>query len=174
MRILVQLVAAAALLCAAAGWAAEPVAVEGTVDAPVAQVWSAFATSDGLQSWLAPHADIELRIGGAMRSNYDPKGVLGDGGTIVNQVLAFEPARMLAMRVAKAPDAFPFPNAVQAMWTVIYLDPATADRTRLRVVSLGFGDDDESQRMRAFFERGNAATLQQLQQRFAHSGATSR
>jgi hypothetical protein len=52
------------------------------------------------------------------------------------------------------------------MWTVIYFEPLAAERTRLRVVSLGFGEDDESQRMRSFFEKGNAATLQQLQAKF--------
>jgi hypothetical protein len=32
---------------------------------------------------------------------------------------------------------------------------------------LGFGEDEESKKMRAFFDRGNAFTLKKLQERFA-------
>jgi hypothetical protein len=32
---------------------------------------------------------------------------------------------------------------------------------------MGFGNDDESKKMREFFKRGNAFTLEELQKRFA-------
>jgi uncharacterized protein YndB with AHSA1/START domain len=143
-----------------------PVVSEAVVEAPVDTVWAAWATSDGLRSWLAPHAEIDLRVGGLMRTNYSARGALGDPQTIENTVLSFEPKRMLSIQVSRAPDTFPFPNAIRQMWTVIYFEPAGPGRTRVRVASLGFTPDDESQRMRAFFDRGNAATLQQLQRRF--------
>ncbi|WP_374667626.1 SRPBCC domain-containing protein [Ramlibacter sp.] len=144
-----------------------PVVNEAVIAAPRAVVWQAWTTAEGLRSWLAPHADIDLRLGGLMRSNYNPAGALGDAGTIENRILAYEPQRMLAIQVARAPERFPFPNAIRSMWTVIHLDDADGGHTRVRAVSMGFTDDDESARMRAFFERGNAYTLQQLQQRFA-------
>jgi hypothetical protein len=37
----------------------------------------------------------------------------------------------------------------------------------LRIVGMGFGQDEESQRMRSFFEKGNAFTLDQLQKHFS-------
>lgn len=143
-----------------------PIVAEGIVEAPLDTVWAAWSTSEGLRGWLAPHAEIDLRVGGLMRTNYDPAGVLGDRHTIENEVLSFEPGRMLSIRVARAPNDFPFANAIRHMWTVLYLDEAGPGRTRLRVVSLGFRPDEESQRMRAFFDRGNTATLQALQRRF--------
>ncbi len=104
-----------------------------------------------------------------MRANYDARGSLGDPQTIENTILSFDPERMLSIQVSRVPDRFPFPSAIQHMWTVVYLEPVGADRTRVRVVGLGFRPDAESQRMRAFFERGNAMTLQQLQRRFPAS-----
>ena len=74
---------------------------------------------------------------------------------------------MLAIQVSKVPAGFPFPNAILRMWTVIYFEPVGADRTRIREVSLGFGPDEESQKMRQFFDRGNSVTLTALQKRFA-------
>lgn len=139
---------------------------EGVVEAPVDSVWIAFTTAEGLQSWMAPHASFDLRIGGSMQSAYAQDATLGDASTIVNTVLAYEPQRMLALKVAKAPAGFPFPNAIGNMWSVIYFDALESRRTRVRVVSMGFGTDDESQRMRQFFSQGNAYTVLALQKRF--------
>jgi uncharacterized protein YndB with AHSA1/START domain len=146
-----------------------PVINEGIVDAPLEKVWAAWSTSDGLRSWLAPHADIDLRLGGLMRTNYNASGTLGDSQTIENVILSFEPLRMISIRVAKAPDRFPFPNAIQRMWTVIYFEAVDSARTRVRSVSLGFEANEESQKMRAFFAEGNATTLTQLQRHFART-----
>lgn len=140
---------------------------EGIVDAPLAEVWNVWSTSEGLRQWMAPHAEIDLRVGGLMRANYNPDGKLGDSQTIVNTVLSFEPQRMISIKVIKTPDGFPFPNAIAQMWSVIYFAAAGANRTAFREVSLGFSSDEESQRMRAFFNNGNATTLSQLQQHFA-------
>ena len=143
-----------------------PVVSEVVIEAPVDEVWKTWATSDGLRSWLAPHAEIDMRVGGRMRTNYSAKGTLGDSQTIENTILSLDPGRMLSIRVSRAPDGLPFANALQHMWTVIYFEPVGPDRTRVRVVGLGFRPDAESQQMRGFFEQGNAATLKLLQRHF--------
>jgi uncharacterized protein YndB with AHSA1/START domain len=146
--------------------ATESIVTEGVVAAPVATVWNAWTTSAGLRTWLAPHADIDLRVDGIMRSNYDPKGTLGDPGTIENRVLSFEPERMLSIKVSKAPETFPFKNRIDDMWTVLYFQSTKDGRTTLRIVGMGFGTDEESQKMKEFFKQGNAFTLAQLQRHF--------
>jgi uncharacterized protein YndB with AHSA1/START domain len=140
---------------------------EAVVSAPVDQVWAAFTTTEGLESWMAAHAKIEFKIGGTMKSQYDPKGTIDDARAIENTILSYEPMRMLSFKVTKAPAAFSFPNAIKNMWTVIYFVPEGDKTTRVREVSMGFGNDDESKKMREFFNRGNAYTLQRLQKRFA-------
>lgn len=147
--------------------AVDSISVEGVVDAPVATVWKAWTTTEGLKAWVAPHVDIDLRLDGLMRTNYDPKGTLGDTNTIENRVLAYEPERMLAIRVAKAPANFPFKAKVGEMWTVLYFQPTADGKTSLRIVGLGFGSDEESQKMKEFFRQGNAFTLAQVQKHFA-------
>ena len=144
-----------------------PLVHEGVVNAPAAQVWSAFTTAEGLESWMAAHAKIDLKVGGVMKTQYDPKGTVDDPKAIENTILSYEPMRMLSFKVTKAPDGFPFPNAIKNMWTVVYFTPEGDSATRVREVSMGFGSDDESKKMREFFNRGNAFTLQRLQKRFA-------
>ena len=122
-----------------------------------------------LRSWLAPHAEIDFRIGGKMRANYDAAGDLSDAQTIENTILSYEPHRMLSIRVTKAPEGFPFADAVKDMWTVVYFEPGEPDQTVVRVVSLGFTAEAQSQAMRAFFDQGNAATIQQMQERLGRA-----
>lgn len=140
---------------------------EGIVAAPFEEVWDALTTKQGQESWMVAHSEIELKVGGLMRTHYDPSGTLGDPQTIENEIISYDPGRMLSFRVSKAPEDFPFPQAVKNMWTVIYLEPEGVSSTRVRIVGLGFLDNGESQKMRAFFDRGNAWTLERLQNRFA-------
>jgi len=146
--------------------AAEPIVNEAIVNAPVDEVWRLMTTGPGLESWMAAHADVDLRVGGLMRTRYEREGTLGDDRTIVNRILAFEPKRMLAVRVDRPPADFRWPNAVASTWTVIYFQPLEPGMTNVRIVGLGYDDSAESQAMREFFARGNGATLEQLQKRF--------
>jgi len=141
---------------------------EAVINAPVADVWNAFTTNEGFASWAVAQADIDLRIGGEMRTHYDPNGVIGDKGTIVNQVLAFEPQRMLTIRNVKAPEKFPFFEQFSKTWTVIHFEPIDdlRDRTRVRIVGLGFGDGAEWNDVYNFFKAGNQQTLDELRKKF--------
>lgn len=156
------------VMALAAGAAAQttPLVSEGVVAGPVEKVWAAFTTAEGLKSWMVAHAEFDLRIGGKMRTNYSKEGTLGDAGTIENTILAYEPLRMLSIKVSKPPEDFPFKQAVEKMWTVVYFEPLAPDRTRVRTVCMGFTDDEESQKMRKHFEWGNAWTIKKLQQAF--------
>lgn len=142
-----------------------PLVHEAIVEAPLAEVWNIWATSEGLRAWMAPHAEIDLCVGGLMRANYNPDGQLGDSQTIVNTVLSFEPQKMISIKVVKTPEGFPFPNAITQMWSVIYFAAVDENKTAVREVSLGFSSDQESQRMREFFNGGNSTTMNELQVR---------
>lgn len=144
-----------------------PLVNEAVIEAPLAEVWNAWSSGEGLRAWLAPHAEIDLRVGGLMRTNYNAAGQLDDAQTIVNTVLSFEPYRMISIKVVQTPLGFPFANAITRMWSVIYFAAVDANHTTVREVTLGFDTDVESQEMRAFFERGNAMTMNQLKEYFA-------
>jgi uncharacterized protein YndB with AHSA1/START domain len=146
--------------------------VEGLIHAPVDAVWAALTTKEGQESWNVAHAEIDLKIGGKMRTHYDAAGRIGDPNTIENTILCFEPRRMLAIQVLSPPEKFPFKSAIKKVWTVIYFENAGSSLTRLRIVGNGYGDDEESRKLRSFFEKGNAYTLQKLQERFAAKKAT--
>jgi uncharacterized protein YndB with AHSA1/START domain len=158
----------AGLLVIAALWlvrpasAAEPQVTEGFINTSVEEVWRIFTTAEGYKRTGVAHAEIDLRIGGTIRSHYDPEGQLGDAGTIVQEILAYEPQRMLATRIRQAPADFPYRDAIDGTWTVIYLIPAGDDMTQVRIIGLGYTDEPQSQAMRKFFEEGNRTTLERI------------
>ena len=157
----VHLFAAAAGWFAASAWAAEPQVTEGFVNAPVAEVWRLFTTSAGFLATGAAQAEVRLAVGGEIRAHYDPQGRLGDAETVVNEILAYEPERMLAIRIKQAPASFPHRDAVAGTWTVIYFSPA-GEMTQVRIVGLGYNDSPASQAMRQFFAEGNRRTLDHI------------
>lgn len=141
----------------------DPVVSEVVVDAPVQAVWDALTTRDGMEAWAtASHSEIELALGEIWRSSYSANSKLDDDSVIETEVLAFDPPRMLAARTRKPPADFPFPNAILHTWYVTYLEPVGETRTRVIHRMFGFTDDEESQKMRAFFVRGNQYSLEQL------------
>ena len=138
------------------------VSSEAIIDAPQAEVWYAFTSRAGVESWMVAKASIDLRLGGLMRTQYRKESELGDDGTIENTFLSFDAPRMYSMRISKPPATFPFANAWKRVWTVVYFDPVETGRTRVTIRMLGYGDDKESQEMRAFFTVGNQYTLDML------------
>jgi uncharacterized protein YndB with AHSA1/START domain len=156
----------AAASCAAHAQEGVSFVNEGIVEAPVAEVWKLFSTSDGYKALGPAQAEVDLKIGGIIRSRYGSDGPLGDSATIENQILAYEPPVMMALRIQKPPANFPFKEAWKNTWTVITLVPLENDRTRVRAASLGYGTDEESVALRRFFEAGNDVTIRNVQKRF--------
>jgi len=144
----------------------EPVVTEGLVNASIADVWKVLTTKEGIESWMVMKTDIDLRPGGLWRTSYSKDSSLDDDAAIHHLILAYDPGRMLSYRTIKVPGNFPFPTAIQKTWTVVYLEPADETHTRVTVHMLGFGDDEESRKMRAFFETGNKTSLDNLLKRF--------
>jgi uncharacterized protein YndB with AHSA1/START domain len=143
-----------------------PVITEGFVAAPLRAVWDAWTTNAGLRSWLTLQAEIDLRVGGLVRTNYRENEKLGDQGTIVYTITELEPLRRLSYQITGPPQNFLFKTAVAGMTTTIYFAAVDERTTALRIVDSGFAVDDESQRMRAFFVDGDAITLERLQIHF--------
>jgi uncharacterized protein YndB with AHSA1/START domain len=132
--------------------------VEITVPAPRAEVWKAFATSEGLSTWLAPNSNVELRKGGEWMVHF-PGGSTG-GGNIVS----FVPEREIVIS-ALAPDQFP---TVRAQRTTARFELEDHDKgTLVRLTQTGWKDGEEWDRAYEYLTAGNAQLLATLHHRFA-------
>ena len=137
------------------------------VTAPIAAVWSAFTTTDGYRAWAAPVAQVDLHIGGIIETSYAVDARLGAPGNIRNEIIAYAPERMFALRNRQAPPDVPFDvPTFQSLHTVVLLDDLGGGRTRVTIVQPGYRAGDVYDLTWKFFERGNGATLVALRDRF--------
>jgi uncharacterized protein YndB with AHSA1/START domain len=132
---------------------------EVTIPAPRAAVWQAFATSDGLSTWLTPGAVVDLRIGGEWTAHF-PGGSTG-GGTI----LSFVPEREMTMS-AMAPEQFPTVRADRT--TARFEFVAKGESTVVRLVQTGWKTGAEWDRAYDYLAQGNAQLLETLLRRFVN------
>ena len=142
-----------------------PLRHEVVVEAPVAEVWAAWTTQRGLESWLARNAKVELKPEGRYETN--AFGEIGEPGTVEMRVLAFEPERMLALSTSAPPDEFPEVAAAEDTWAVVSLYPIDENNTRVEYTMLGWREGDEWDRARKFFDQADRYLLEMLRRRFA-------
>ena len=139
------------------GPAQKQLVIEIEVPAPAAEVWKAFSTSEGLDTWLAPNTTVDLRPGGDWLVHF-PGGSTG-GGTIVS----FAPEKEIVLS-ALAPDKFPHVRAerTQAAFTF----EARGDRTVVRLTQTGWKSGEEWDRAYEYLVAGNAQLMSALHHRF--------
>ena len=141
------------------------------IDAGIDAVWEAFTTTAGIQSWVAPLAEIDFKVGGKWRANYNPDGELGDSTTIENTILAYDPMRMISLKATTFPEGFAFVEAAKETWSVFYFSPVSTLRTKITVVGLGYTDSEQSQKMRLFFDEANEYSLKELEKALQENNA---
>lgn len=110
--------------------------VDILVDAPRADVWRAWTTSEGAQEFFAPEAEIELFPGGAYNMLFMPDNPPGSRGAENQKVLSFLPMEMLSFEWG-APPQFPFARAHPA-WVVLQFTKVNEQQTHVRLVHTGF------------------------------------
>jgi len=137
------------------------------VNAPLAEVWRALTTSEGWRGWAAPFAVVDFRLGGFIETSYRPDAQAGSPENIRNQVLAYLPSRMFAIRNVQAPPKAPFDvPTFQSLHTVVLLEPLTERTTAVAFVQPGFRSGEPYDTVLKHFRWGNGWTLEQLKKRF--------
>lgn len=142
-----------------------PVVEEVSVPASVRDVWEAWTTARGAESFFAPRADIELRIGGRYEILFSPDMPPGQRGAEGLRVLSFLPEEMLSFEWS-APPQFSEERRGKT-WVVVQLRAENLQSTRVRLTNLGWGEGGRWADVRAYFEVAWRLVLARLQHRFS-------
>jgi len=151
----------------------EPLSFEVTVAAPLADVWRAWSTEEGAESFFAPKVHLELAPLGRFEVLFSPDAPPGQRGAEDLRILAYAPERMLAFEWS-APPSFARARAART-FVVVELEPAGAARTRVTLLHQGFAEQAartpdaaaEWRDVRAYFDKAWPTVLAALEQRFA-------
>lgn len=142
-------------------------------DAPIEEVWSRFTTADGVASWMAPVAEVDLRSGGAIRTSYDPCGTLDGDGTITLSIVNYVPNTLLILKtdLSNADEAAWMNDAIRErapnMANVIEFESLEDGRTQITSWGLGYGTGENWEQMIGFFTAGNEWSFGQLRRALA-------
>jgi len=155
---------------AAAGVTAQPlppdIVVTKVIDAPVAEVWKAWTTREGIESFFAPKAaKVEPVTGGAFELWFGvdfPEGSRGSEGCRFHSV---KPMEQLVIEW-NAPPTIP---TIRPLRTLVYLDfrPLPDNRTELTLRNFGYGEGEEWAKAKAYFAAAWPSVMGNLEKRFA-------
>ena len=130
-----------------------------TIPAPRSEVWHAFASSDGLSTWLTPGAVVDLRPGGEWTAHY-PGGKTG-GGTIIS----FVPGEEIVLS-AMAPEQYPTVRATRTRARFRF--ESRGDYTIVELEQTGWQNGAEWDKAYEHLFAGNAYLLATLHRRFVN------
>lgn len=121
------------------------------VPAPVADVWNAWTTAEGLRTFFAPGGQVDLRVDGTYDVWFDPEGAPGQRGAEGMRILDVDPGKRFVF-TWNAPPSIP---SIRGRRTIVVLDfaPEGAKATRLRFTHLGWGEGADWDRAYAYFDQ---------------------
>jgi uncharacterized protein YndB with AHSA1/START domain len=158
------LVTLACMAATLAGAEEKAIRKEMLVNAPVAEVWTAWTTSEGIQSFFAPEAFVDPRPDGRFHIHFNPYAPAGLKGADDMRVLAVQPRQLLSF-TWNAPPHLPEARAQRTV-VIVRLEPEGESRTRVRLVHLGFGTGGQWDDTFKYFDRAWGRVLDNLARRF--------
>jgi len=136
---------------------------EFTVDAPINAVWDAYITKEGWENWSVPLAEVDFKIGGTIKTNYNPNGQIGDSTTIVTNIINYVPFQLLTLQ-AEITDNFPefMKKEAKNFYNVIYFDEVQPGKTNVKSFGIGYRNTPKYMNLMKFFIPANEKTLMNL------------
>lgn len=160
----VQLLVAPPALSRAGPDTARVIRYEFSVAAPVADVWKAVSTTEGLRTFFSSGASIELVTFGHFVHHFTEEAPSGKAALTGNLVLAVQPERLLTL-TWDAPPEYPSVRA-QRTFVEIRLAPDGAANTHVTFTESGFGNGAEWDGTYEYFRGGWTLVAAALQYRF--------
>lgn len=136
---------------------------ELTMKAPLQKVWDAYTTEEGWEGWAVPLAEIDFRVNGTIKTNYNSKGTIGDSTTIVTHILNYVPHRLITLQ-AEMGDNFPdfLIKDEKDLYNVITFEQSGPSRTRLVSYGIGYKNNEQYHKLMNYFIQANRETLGKL------------
>ncbi len=121
------------------------------VEAPLAAVWNAWTTEEGVKTFFAPDANIDLRVGGAYELYFNPKARPGMRGSEGCVILAIEPMKMLSFTWNAPPDMPEIRK--QKTHVTVRFSQATERSVKVSIYHDGWGEGEQWDRAYEYFKK---------------------
>ena len=137
---------------------------ETLVSAPLPDLWAAWTTTEGVTTFFAPQAKVELALGGPYEIYFvidAPPGRRGGEGC---RILSWLPLEFLAFEWNAPPDFGPLRD--QRTQVIVQFQTIDHDHVRVTLTQHGWGIGPDWDRLYDYFDRAWAYVLGNLVKRF--------
>ena len=136
---------------------------EIVVPAPINAVWQSWTTKAGIESFFAPEAEVDAKVGGAFHIHINPFGEAGMKGADDMRFMALQAPTMLSFDW-NAPPSLPEIRK-QRTFVVVRLADVDGKSTRVSLHHTGWGTGGEWDKTFAYFDRAWGNVLASLKKR---------
>jgi len=136
---------------------------EFIVNASIDSVWNAYTTKKGWENWAVPLAEVNLKVGGYIKTNYNVQGQIGDSSTIVTHIINYVPKRLITLQ-AEITDNFPdfMKKEAKDFYNIIYFEEMDNGSTNVKSFGIGYKNNPKYLALLKFFIPANEKTLMNL------------
>jgi uncharacterized protein YndB with AHSA1/START domain len=141
--------------------------IETYINAPVQEVWKVWTTRQGLESFLAPKAHIDLKIDGTLDIYFYPDAPVGQRGAEGLRILAVQSNKMFSFSWKNPPELPDIRNQQTHVTLKFFPSGKEKNKTRLILIHDGWGDGEIwDQAYQYFVEAWRNTVLFRLNYRF--------
>ena len=149
---------------------AEPQAPERAIDAKITikagadEVWKAWTTTEGIKTFFAPDAKVELRVDGPFEIYINPLAEPGMKGADEMRIIGFQARKMLSF-TWNAPPSMPEARKQRSVVIVRFVARGD-DLTDVTIHHIGWGEGGEWDKAYDYFSKSWPSVLKNLKKRF--------
>jgi len=126
------------------------------VNVSIDSVWNAYTTKKGWESWATSIAEIDLKVNGLIRTNYDKNGKIGDDSTITLHIINYIPKTMITLQAELTKN---FPEFMKAdekdLFNMILFEEISPSKTKVVSYGIGYKNNEKYMSLMKFFIQGN-------------------
>lgn len=136
---------------------------EFNVNVSIDSVWNAYTTKKGWQSWATALAEVDIKNGGLIRTNYNKNGKIGDSTTIVLHVKNYVPKKLITLQAELTKH---FPTFMKAdekdLYNIVYFEVVKPNITKITSYGIGYKNNEKYKSLMQFFIKGNTMSYVNL------------
>ena len=137
---------------------------EATVTASLDDVWMAWTTTGGVESFFSPNAKVELRVGGPYEIYFDMSAPYGSRGSEFCRVLSYLPKKMLSFEWNAPPSL----GELRDIHTIVVLqfEQLPDNNVKVTLNHHGWGEGEDWQAVYDYFDKAWGSVMSNFEKSF--------
>jgi len=136
---------------------------EFDVNVPLDEAWNVYTTQEGWEGAFVEKAEVDWKVGGKIKTTYDPSATIGDSTTIYLTIVNYVPKRLITLQ-ADISDNFKIFTDEEAkdLYNVVQFESISAERTKVTSYGIGYKNNEKFKGLMKFFIQGNEMSYMKM------------